>query len=404
MQGSFVKKRGNTWTAYFYVADLGGKRRQRSKGGFKTKRLAQAWLAETVGSVQTREFIEKQKLTVEEYLTGRWLPIMRSSLKPTTFDSYQRLVEWHVLPYLGELPLQELSADHLDRLYAHLLEDGRRDGKSGGLSKKTVRSIHNLLHKALRDAERKRLVSRNVTEAADAPKLPPSGEDMTTWTASELRTFLEAVESHRLYAALLLAATTGMRRGEVLGLRWSDIDFQRRRLAVRQTITTANYRIVVGTPKTRRGRRSIALDQTTLQVLAAHQERQLEERRLIGAAYSDQGLVFPREDGTPINPDLLSQVFDRAVAKLSIPRIRFHDLRHTHATLGLAAGVPAKVMSERLGHATVAFTLDIYTHAVPGLDEASADQMGELIFGTGDSSKPVPIDRKRRMFYNEELA
>jgi integrase len=203
---------------------------------------------------------------------------------------------------------------------------------------------------------------------------------MKTWTAEELRTFLKALADSRLEAAYTLAATTGMRRGEVLGLRWQDIDFDRKRLAVRQTVLCVNYQIIFGTPKTAKGRRSITLDVVTLAALQAHRRRQIAEKGELGSAYLDNDLVFAKLNGSPLNPDYFSQYFDRTVARLALPRIRLHDLRHTHATLGLAAGIYPKVMSERLGHATVAFTQDVYMHTIPRLEEEAADQMASLIF------------------------
>lgn len=187
---------------------------------------------------------------------------------------------------------------------------------------------------------------------------------MKTWTAEQFRSFLDGMSQHWLYPAYLLAGTTGMRRGEVLGLRWKDIDFEARRLVVRQAVLSVSYEITFSTPKTARGRRSIALDERTLYVLAVHRQQQVEQREMIGSAWQDLDLVFTRPDGSPIHPDYFTQAFDRSVKRLKLPRIRLHDLRHTHATLGLAAGVPAKVMSDRLGHATVAFTQDIYMHAI----------------------------------------
>ncbi|MFP5487457.1 MAG: site-specific integrase [Acidimicrobiia bacterium] len=175
-----------------------------------------------------------------------------------------------------------------------------------------------------------------------------------------------------------------MRRGEVLGVRWKDVDFDARRLHVQQTILTVEYEIVVGRPKTRRGERKVALDDQTLALLARHRERQRRERELVAAAYEDNDLVFARPDGTPVHPDYFSQTFDRGVKRLGLPKIRLHDLRHTHATLGLAAGVPVKVISDRLGHATSSFTQDIYMHAIPAVEDEAADQIAGLVFGDHD--------------------
>jgi integrase len=217
---------------------------------------------------------------------------------------------------------------------------------------------------------------------ADPPKQAGPGEiEQTTWTAAELRAFLEGVAGDELYPLWLLLATTGMRRGEALGLRWTDVDLEAGRLAVRQTIVAVGHAVEVSTPKTKRGRRSVALDGATVATLRAHRKAQLETRMAWGAARVDKDLVFTRGDGEWLHPERVSKLFAQAIAAAELPSIRLHDLRHTHATLGLAAGVPAKVMSDRLGHATVAFTLDTYTHAVPALEEEAAETVARLVLG-----------------------
>jgi integrase len=377
-QGGHLRRRGSSWTAYHFVYDAAGKRIQKSKGGFPTKREAQDYLTAALADLNSGTYTEPTKLRLGQYLTERWLPMTRASLRESTWDSYRRNIELHILPELGGIPLQKLTADRLDRFYAEKLAGGRRDGRQEGLSPKTVRHLHTILHKALRDAERKSLVVRNVASAADPPKLRAS--EMKTWTGTELRTFLDAIAGHRLAAAFVVLATTGMRRGEVLGLRWADVDFRAARLAVQQTIVSVAYTVTTSTPKTNRGKRSIALDQTTVAALQEHRHLQRSERLAVGSEYTDPDLVFAREDGRPLHPDYFSQLFDRTVTKLGLPRIRLHDLRHTYATLGLAAGVPTKVISDRLGHATTSFTEDIYMHAIPAMQERAAAQVADLIF------------------------
>lgn len=386
-QRGTIRKRGSTWTAYWWVEGPRGTV-QRTKGGFGTKRDAQAFLTTTLATVQTGLFTEPTKLTLGDYLLGRWLPGRSASLRASTFDAYRRSVELHVIPALGHLKIQQLAPDHLDRFYADLLRSG--------LAPKTVRNLHTTLHKALKDAVRKNLVVRNVADSADPPRLKRAGEgEMKTWTPEQLHTFLEGMANHRLRAAFLLGATTGMRRGEVLGLRWSDIDFETRRLTVNQTVLNVAYKITIGSPKTARSRRTIALDPETLRVLQEHRRHQSVERLAMERAYVDQDLVFAREDGQPTHPDLFSQTFQRAVKRLGLPTIRLHDLRHTHATMGLAAGIPIKIMSTRLGHATTAFTQDVYMHSVPAMEDSAADQIADLIFNptknaAGDIARDEP--------------
>lgn len=371
-QRGTIRKRGSTWTTYWWVEGAQGSV-QRSKGGFATKRDAQSFLTKTLAAVQTGAFSEPTKVTVGEYLLVRWLPGREASLRTSTFDSYRRNIELHVIPALGHVRLQLLTPDHLDRFYA--------DRLSSGLATKSVRNLHTMLRKALKDAGRKNLVVRNVADAADPPSHQPAGEgEMKTWTGEQLRTFLAETSDHRWGPAFLLAATTGMRRGEVLGLRWADLNLEDRRLTVNQTILNVGYEITLGSPKTARSRRTIALDPETTRVLAEQKRRQAVERGVLGRAYLDRDLVFAHEDGRPAHPDVFSQTFRRAVRRLGLPIIRLHDLRHTHATMGLAAGIPVKIISTRLGHATTAFTQDVYMHSVPALEESAAEQIADLIF------------------------
>ncbi len=397
-QRGFIKRRGATWTAYWKVAGASGLTQQ-TKGGFRTRSDAAAFLNVTLSNLQAGVQTVPSRITVGEYLTERWLPAAKTWLRPSTYDAYRRNIELHILPELGSVRLQGLTVDQLDAFYAKKLASGHRAAPRG-LSPKTVRHLHTILHRALKDAVRKGLVVRNVADAADPPRLARHDADLRIWTAEELGNFLAGMAGDRLATAFLLAASTGMRRGEVLGLRWLDVDLIARRLAVRQTVVSVAYKVMLGAPKTAKGRRSIALDTHTVAALALHRDRQLKEKSVVGWAYRDQDLVFAREDGDPIHPDFFSQSFDRAVRRLGLPRIRLHDLRHTHASLGLAAGIAPKIMSERLGHATVAFTQDVYTHSIPPMEDAAADRLGRLIFGepagspgrapTGDDEQNEP--------------
>lgn len=360
----------------------GQRRRQRSKGGYRTKRDALKALNEAQSTVQRGIYVEPSKLSVKTFLVDHWLPAIESGLRKSTFQGYHSAICSHVIPRLGEMRLQALTSDGLNAFYATLLKEGRRDGK-GGLSPKTVHNVHVMLHKALHDAVRWNHLPRNVAEFSDPPRQTSSGKAMRTWTPEELRNFLRFVENDPLFAAWVLSASTGMRRGEVLGLRWQDIDFDRRRLAICQTIISIDYRVEISEPKTARGRRSVALDSGTVTALRAHRASQNQEKLKLGEVYQDLGLVFCRADGTPVHPDRFTQMFDKHVKDSGIPRIRLHDLRHTHATLALAAGIHPKVVSERLGHSTVAFTMDVYSHAIPSMEAKAAETIANLVRGSG---------------------
>jgi integrase len=283
-------------------------------------------------------------------------------------------------PGLGGLPLQGLRPTHLNKLYGNL--------RAAGRAPKTIRNIHGVLSKALGDAERWGLVARNAARLADVPAV--ARPKLQVWSPEHTRAFLAAVANDRLFAAWLLAATTGMRRGELLGLRWEDIDLDSGVVRVAQARVRAGNQVVAGEPKTARGRRAIALDPTTVAALRQHRKRQTEERLAAGPHYAVSDLTLTMPGGTPIHPNRFSLWFRRHVREAGLPAIRLHDMRHSYATAGLAAGVPPKVMSERLGHATVAFTLNTYTSALPALDKSAADIVAGLILGTAaEGSRPT---------------
>jgi integrase len=214
---------------------------------------------------------------------------------------------------------------------------------------------------------------------------------MQVWTPEQLRAFLARARHDRLYALWLLVATTGMRRAELAGLRWVDVDLDAARLSPRRPRVVVNYAVHESEPKTRMGKRSLALDPATLAALQEHQARQEQERAEVGHAWRDSGLVFTRPDGAPIHPDLITDWFRRLARKAGLPAIRLHDVRHSYATAALAAGVPAKVVSERLGHANIAITLDVYSHVIPGMDAQAANAVASLILdGSSPSERPGP--------------
>jgi integrase len=376
-RGSIIK-RGST---YSIVLDLGrgldGRRVRRWHSGYRTKKDAERARTELLARLDQGTYVEPSRLTLATFLREQWLPGLATRVRATTLHSYRTNLERYVLPRVGQVMLQRLTPAHLNSLYGALQATGGRDG--GPLSARTVQAVHMTVRKALGDAARWGLVARNVAQLADPPS--PKRADMRTWTAAQLRAFLEHVESERLAALWMLAASTGMRRGEVLGVRWVDVDLDLARIAVRQTLVLAGRQVVVSEPKTSRGRRSIALDPRTVAALRAWKAAQAAERLAWGPSWVDSGLVFTREDGTPIHPEWLSDAFEWRVRAAGLPRLRFHDLRHTHASLGLAAGVPVKVMSERLGHATSSFTADAYQHVTPALEEQAASTVARLVFG-----------------------
>lgn len=379
-----IRKRGNKWNVVLDVGrDENGRRKQRWLSGFDTRRAAHQALTDALSRLQAGNYVEPTRETVATFLRG-WIEAQRATVRPSTWRSYAMIVESHIIPHLGSTPLQRLTAASLNAFYADLLTSGGVARKGKPLSPRTTRYIHTVLRKALADAVRWSRLARNVADQADPPSTRvTSSREMKTWTAAELRGFLDHVQADRLHAAWTLAATTGMRRGEVLGLRWTDLDLDRARLSVRQTLIAVRYELSFSTPKTKKSTRNVALDSTTVATLKTHRVAQLEERLAFGlGSPTGDGLVFTQPNGEPVHPDRFSGWFQQHIRAAGLPRIRLHDLRHTHATLALSAGIHAKVVSERLGHSTVSITLDTYSHAIPAMQEDAADKVAALVFSS----------------------
>jgi integrase len=369
-----VSRRGSTWG---YIIDVApdpatGRRRQRTKSGFATKAAAEEAMRKAI-AVGSSAGGDAQKLA--DYL-DEWLTAVEPRLRGTTASSYRIAVE-RIKAGLGAVRLRDLTPLMIERFYADLVREG---GKTGdGLSAKTVRNTHVVLRKALADGERLELLIRNPAARAK----PPTGErkETPTWTAAEVTTFLAGVADDPLYALWVLLATTGLRRGEALGLRWSDVDLDRATLSVSQTITTVNNQIAVTPPKSDRSRRRIGLDPDTVRVLRVHRRDQDRDRELLGSGPRSGPLVFAEPDSAPIHPDYVTRHFKTLVRRSGLPPLRGpHDLRHTWASLALAAGVHPKVVSDRLGHSTIAITIDTYSHAIPSLDADAAARVASQLF------------------------
>ncbi|MEJ7569018.1 MAG: tyrosine-type recombinase/integrase [Gaiellaceae bacterium] len=335
------------------------------------------------------EYVEPTKETLAAYLL-RWLPTAEArGLRPSTLVGYRLMIEKQIIPRLGSVPMQRLAPVDLNGMYAELLSSGHRQ-REGGLSPRTVRYIHTILRKALSDAVRWGIVTRNVADSADPPSTRAAEvsarKSRTFWNEQQVERFLGEAKQHRLHAAFHLATTTGMRRGEVLGLRWRDLDLDGQRLRVEQTLIAPRYQMQFSEPKTDQSRRSIDLDPETVTVLREHRKRQLEDRLAFGRGYADSELVFRREDGEPVVPALFSLAFKQLLKTARLPEIRLRDLRHTHAALLGKAGVPPKVVQERLGHHSAGFTLDNYGGSYPSQHREAAEAVAALVRG---STKPA---------------
>jgi len=387
-----IEQRGSSWTYVVRVRDpQTGRMKDAWVGGFATEREAKTARNAARTAADQGTAVAATRITVNEYLE-EWLEASAARVRPTTLVSYTLHVRRYIVPAIGAGRLQQLTPAMIDKMYAALLKSGRMPRRTlaegekpappQGLSPATVRRCGATLHKALRDAVRKKLIPYNPADAVDLPRVKAGGadgaEDLRVWTRLQLDRFLAHVAVERLSTMWRLAAWTGMRRGEVAGLTWRDVDTDTGTLTVRRArvnVTSADVR--ESKPKTPKGRRRVELDEETRVALAAWRERQEAERKAWPGTWSGDDLVFTLEDGSALRPDYLSRTFRARTARAGLPVIRFHDLRHTHATLLLAAGVPVKVVSERLGHSTVAFTMDVYQHVLPGQQREAVQALAD---------------------------
>jgi len=363
-----------TWSFVVDVRAANGKRQQVRRRGFATKKAALEALAAVVADQARGVFVRPSRVTLAGFLLDEWLPAKRSSLRASTAHSYERLIRLYVEPAIGAVPLSDVDGSMLNALYSELLASGRgraRSGGGSGLAPKTVRNVHGVLAKAFHDAIRWGRVVRNPCDAAD----PPRGQspEMKAWSSDEIRAFIRSTSTHRWAGVWALMATTGLRRGEMLGLRWQDVNLDAGTVAVRATRIRYANTVAASTPKTARGNRTIAIGPVTVAALRAWRKQQAADQLLMGSGWRDAaGLVVTVADGTAPNPEAFSNLFAKLVKRAGLPAIRLHDLRYSYATAALADGVPVKVVSQRIGHADVGVTLKVYAHVMPGDDEGAA--------------------------------
>ena len=384
-------RRTTLYYARLSYRDGTGERRWRASRGFRTKREAEAEYIRMKAAKAAGTYTAPSSMTVSAFVEQTWLPSIERQVKRSTFENYRRNWARHIKPAIGEPRLQGLTPLDLDNLYGDLSVERavtvmQPDGTSiersqVALKAKTIRNVHLQISKMLSDAERIELLGRNPADRANPPRVVrTTDEEIRAWDSEELRSFLRQVRDTRWFPAMRLAAMTGMRRGEVLGQRWQDIDLERRVLTVRQAVVQAGYGTYIDTPKNHRPR-VIDLDPVTIKVLRQRRKAQIEARLAGDSSYLESDLVFTNDDGSLIHPDTFTQAFDRHVQAAGLRRITLHGLRHTHATLLLKAGVPVNVVSQRLGHSDPGFTLRQYAHVLPTMQAEAAAKITAMVDG-----------------------
>ena len=374
MAKGHIRQRGpNAWELKYDAGTdpITGQRITKYKTVRGIKRDAQRELRDAISAVENGTYADPGKLTTRDWLM-QWLDEAKHSVGGRTLQRYREIVELHLIPGLGSIPLGKVAPVHIQQYYATALATGRRDG-TGGLSAQTVVHHDRVLNVALKRARSLRLIAGNPVEDVSRQKV--TRPEIEVLSAAQAAALMEAARATRMYPIIVLALGTGMRRGEILGLRWSDLDIDGGRLTVARALEQTKAGLAFKQPKTKRSRRTIAMPGAGIDVMRAHRAQQAADRLALGMGRAPDGLVFTRIDGDPIQPDSITKMFARTAARAGVGEVSFHGLRHTHATDLLRAGVHPKVASERLGHASIAITLDTYSHVIPGLQEDAAQRI-----------------------------
>lgn len=341
-----------------------------------TKKDAEKRLAELLNQIDKGLYIKPEKTTLAEYLE-RWLKdYVWPNLAPRTAEGYEHIIRKHLIPGLGKIQLSQLKPEHIQNYYAKQLSTGGQEEK--GLSATTVRHHHMCLHSALKTAVKWELIARNPIDAIDPPHCHK--QEMHTLTEAEVHKVLEIARETPYFALFYLALFTGLRRSELLALKWSDIDLNMGQLSISRSLhSLAGGKIIIRQTKTARSTRTVALSPSTVKVLKDHKGKQQAFRLLAGLCLNEDDFIFTNIDGKPLLPNTITHNWIKIIRKAGLNGIRLHDARHTHASLMLKQGVHPKIVQERLGHSSIQVTLDTYSHVTPGLQQAAAKGFDELI-------------------------
>ncbi len=380
-EGSITKRSNGTWRVQ---VSLGGKRLSFTAN---TKSECQLWLRKTLDQIDQGLTYRGTQTTLGEFLTG-WIATVKTSLRPKTAHQYEEITQNYLMPGLGPIKLKDLRALAIDNLYQAQLK--------AGTGVRTVRYIHSVLHVALVKAVKMGLIGFNPADGATPPRLVT--EEMQVLDETQVSQFLVAVQDNRNKALYHLAVKTGMRQAELLGLKWVDLNWTSGLLHIKRQVQRLEGKgFNFCEPKTKSGRRTIQLGETTLQVMREHLANQAVEKALAGTRWKEKDLIFPSSIGTPLDLRNLLRDYKELLDKAGLPALRFHDLRHTAASIMLKHNIPVFTVSKILGHSKPSITLDIYGHLIPGMQSEAARIMD-------DALTPVKIDLQKRVRDSETIA
>lgn len=376
MRGNITRRGKSSWRLKFDLGrdPLTGERQTRLVTVRGKRQDAEKELTRLLTAADAGSLVEPSKITIAEYFRA-WLD-GPTGLSGKTLERYKQLAEQQIIPHLGALPLQKLRPAQVQNWHATLIKSGGKDGRP--LSARTVGHAHRILHRGLERAVKAEIIARNVAHAVSPPKVEDT--EVEALTASQIGEVLQALAGRRLYPLVVLALGTGMRRGELLALRWSDLDLDAGAVRIERSLEETKAGLRFKAPKTRNGRRAISLPSSAIEPLRAHRKIQLEQRLALGLGKPDaQTLVFSLPDGLPMPPDNLSGWWRDVVKSLKLPKVRFHALRHTHASALIAKRLDILTISRRLGHGSPAVTLNVYGHLFQKTDEAAAAAIDEAL-------------------------
>lgn len=375
MKGHIRERSPGSWAIILEQRDASTGKRKRKWHSFKgTKRQAQVECARLISALKGGTYLEPDKTTLAAFL-DRWIDHIKAHVSPRSHERYADLARKNIVPLLGGVTLNKLRPAQIAEAYATALASGRRDGK-GGLSPRTVHHMHRILKQALGQAVKWELLNRNPCDAVDPPKVERTA--MQTFDLPQTAELIDALRDTRMLMPALLAVLCGLRRGELAALRWRNVNLEAGQIAVVESAEETKDGVRYKEPKSGRAR-TVALSSTMVDELKAHRARQAQELLKLGVRLHGDSFVVAQADASPLQPTSITHEWVRLLGQTSLPRIRFHDLRHAHATHMLASGVHPKIASERLGHSKVGITLDLYSHVLPNMQADAVAQVDDAL-------------------------
>ena len=398
-----VRKGGTCYTVRLREIDSNGKKKEswfndpETGKPFETKKKAEAFRTNLLHSVGSGTYVSKSNLLFSDWLE-QYLDTVEVRLAPATFSSYRKNIRNHIIPRLGNVPVQKLTAQDLNKVYRVLLTEGKltkSHGATSGLSARTVNYIHTIIGASLLEAVNQGIVARNVATLATAPKTQRNPEDVKHWTASELKTFLDSIEGHHFEDLFKFYAFTGCRRGEALNLSEREIDFDKGTVTLSGSVNRIDGKTVQGSTKTTRSFRTIEVDTDILRILDSQLEKRAIDKKALGSGYSDSNLVFADIDGTYLNPTRIYNQFVAVVKKLDVPEIPLHGLRHTHASILLANRVSVNYVAQRLGD-TPATIMNTYAHVLPSEGNSAIESFSSTVTSAHENNNVVVAFKRKK--------